>query len=847
MRKNLIKKVILGTIGMILLFSNSALISQVYNQFQSIETRNIATGPSALGIDFKLPAALQADFVVFRDGTSSGAGVVNDFCLFPSPASRKDNNLDDGYAIIENIGFSYRFNGKDYTKIYVSINGFITFEEPPGNEIITRDPKCLFINDAGGAVPTNVIAPYWGDHKYWPTTRAAIDSGKAGTEIGYVKFEYQVVDPNDPFGPLLTKNAILIQWKDLNVNWCDRVKDAAGVVTDSVIYLGNVASFQVIIYEGPNPNVAQQGDVEFRYGPYQMTQDQMESLNKDNIYTNPNNKAAIGVKGEFQMSYNKADFINAIYCGNIYFPTIYPANEFMQRNHETLMTLWPPSGHGSSAILLVANHSILGNETWGDGDADMSNGDGGRHKGLPQNRYVTLSDVREIMWATVTGKKLDSLYKQSAYHADVHHDGRFYYLQNRNSGIFRYDRTSGGGIVLNNSLYDTNLPGYNPMYNPNDISRDTFYIRKVGALEGKFGFNEHWGKNDDYIYIDFVDFGIPVSQGVRKFKILDKSNKSGDLDFEYQMRIAIVDDGLNNYTANNDRTLLWNVSENNVNNRIEVLRIKLKKHIVWRDMLLTSRISDLPGISNPYTEIFYEANELDASFIMAWLGAQIDELPYIYENIEHNKKKETDAVPYRDATNIAFNNERVDGDNIVLPIYYNGVVDNNQSVKFNFNTEVVNIVGSNSNVMVEFSNNTKTAVIISNGYFNPNNPIAYVTLSNDVNTFDATNIRFYGNEVDNVSYKLANGNSIFNNNSLSNNPNPATNSTDITVNIPVAGNYKLVIYDNNGNLVKEFANADFEVGQYGFTWDCSKVVSGTYFYTLEGANTSVTKSLVIAR
>ena len=838
MRKNLIK-IILGTIGMVLLFSSNTLEAQIYNQFQSIETRNIANGPTALGLDFKLPPALQANFVKFRDGITTGTPIPNDFRLFPSPTVRPDNNLDDGYAVIDDIGFSYRFNNKDYRKIYVSINGFITFEEPPGNEIITRDPNCLFINDAGGAIPTNVIAPYWGDHKYWGSTLAARDSGKAGSEIGYVKFKYETVDPTNPFGPLVTKNAILIQWKDLNINWCDRIKDPAGVVIDSVVYLGNVASFQLIIYEGPNPDVAQQGNVEFRYGPYQITQEQMESPNKDNIKTNPNNKAAIGVKGAVQMSFNKADFINAIYCDNIYYPGIYPANPFYQRNFETLMTLWPPSGHGSRGILLVGDPSIIGNETWGDGDADMSSGEGGRHRGQPQNRFVTLSDVREIMQATVTGKKLDSLYKQSAFHADVHHDGRFYFLQNRNSGIFRYDRT--GGVVLDNDLYD----GTNPSYNPSSISRDTFYIRKVGNLEGKFGFKEHWGKNDDFIYIDFVDFGIPISQSVRKFKIIDKSNITGDPDFEYQMRITIIDDGINIYGSNNDRALLWNVSENNVHNRTEVLRVKLKKHIVWRDSLLTQRISDLPGISNPYTEIFYEANELDASFIMAWLGGQIPALPWIYENPDHDKKGKMD-VPYKNATNIAFSNERVEDGNIVLPIYYNGVADNNQSVKFDFNTEVVNIERANSNVMVEFSNDTKTAVIISNGYFNPNNPIAYVTLSNNVNSFDATNVRFYGEDAENVSYKLATGVS-FDNNSLSSTPNPANSFTYITVNIPVAGNYKLAIYDDNGSLVKRIANSNFEVGPYTFSWDCSKVVSGTYFYTLESANTSITKSLIIVR
>ena len=876
MRKNLIK-IILSVTGIMacLLLTYKPAVAEVYTQFQSIETRSWNWDPNG-GLDtrFRLTDSLydvlrmRADdpiatggevsnnpdsrykFFILADGfrqdpINAARVLPNDFRLYPNPINRPDANLDDGYAEV-NLGFTYRFNAKNYTKVYVSINGFVTFEDPtigpPGNELITRDPNCLFINDAGGSIPQNVIAPYWGDHKYWPNTSANNLDGKAPSEIGYVRYQYEVLDARN--NKVEVRNAILIQWKDLNVNWCKREYLPDGQITEE--YLGNVASFQLIIYEGPNDTVAQQGDVEFRYGAYQPYDWQLSSPNGHNVHTNPNNKAAVGTKGMLRVSYDKSDFINALYCKGGKEWWIDQTNIVdKQRNYTTFVSFWQPSGDPGLGILLKALHTIAGDTTWGDGDADMSRAAGGRHSlgVVPQNRFVTLNDIRTIMLASVTGNKLDSIYKQAAFHADVNHDGRFYFLTNRNSGIFRYNWVS-RQMVPYDQLGFYNDPD-NVNFDPDNLSRDTFFLRKVGVFDGKFGFNEYYGRNGEIVEIDFIDAFPAIltpANSVRKFKLVDRNNFDGLMDFDYQFRIVVIDDGIDKHNIT-DRQLLEMASQRA--NLSEMLRIKLKKNIVWKDSLLTQNISDLPGISNPYTEIYYETNELDASLIMSWLGGQIGWLPWIWENPDHDYKGKQN-VPFRDATNIVFNNEKVDGDNIKLPIYYNGAADNNQAVKFNFNTDVVNIESANSNVMLEFSNDTKTAVIISNGYFNPNNPIAYVTLPNDVNTFEANNVRFYGNDVENVSYKLSSEN-VINNNSLSNNPNPASIYTEITVNIPETGTYKLAIYDNNGNLVSEIANSEFEIGVYNFTWDCSKVVTGTYFYTLEGTNTSVTKSLIIAR
>jgi len=836
MRNNLIK-IILGITGVAcFLFTYKPAVAEVYSQFQSIGTRNWEG-------DFRLPDSLQAKFVILNDRYNNIDG-RNDFRFYPNPsaAHRADSLLDDGYAMVP-LGFTYRFNGENYREVYVSINGFVTFIEPRGAAEVTRDPGCLFKTVIDGSTGSNIIAPYWGDHKYWPENRETQDSGKAASQIGYVQYTYRVEYPAGS-GDTLTKKAILIQWLNLNVNYCDR--GAAYDGTD-FLYLRDVASFQLIIYEGPDDIIAQQGSVEFRYGSFGPTDGQRNSPGWSLPYHRGRGPgeakgASVGIKGIISINSDKSDFVNALYTG---WRTEYPYDIPLQRNSTKLAIDWPPSGDPARAIYLDALYAIAGNENWGDGDADMSQAGAERHNniGTPQNRFVTMNDVRTIMLSMVTGNKLDSVYKQAAFHADVNHDGRYYFLTNRNSGIYRYNRTSANPVRDYTPYTDIPDGQGGVIKRDQNISRDTFWLTKVGTYSGDFGFKEYYGKNDEFIEIDFIDapFGLAPLYSTRRYNIIDNAPTS-----DYQIRITYVDDRPSTTIPYrpSDKDLLWMASEDNINDRIERIHIRLKKNIVWKDSLLNATDRYLPGIVDLKTDIYYQTNELDASLIMAWLGGQIGWLPWIWENPNHDYKGKI-TTPYKIATNIAFNNDKIDGDNIILPIYYNGTVDKNQAVKFNFNTDVVNIEQANANVKVEYSNNTKTAVIISDGSFSPNMPIAHITLPKNVSTFEATNVRFYGEKTDNVSYKLATGK--INNNILSCSPNPATTFTEIKVNIPVGGTYRIAVYDNNGNLINEVANSNFEIGTYTFNWDCTKIVSGTYFYTLDGANTSVTNSLVIAR
>lgn len=65
------------------------------------------------------------------------------------------DSKDDDFAGPINIGFIFPFYENKYTQLYISTNGFVSFEDPaytPNNERIPLDPA-----------PNNIIAPFWDD------------------------------------------------------------------------------------------------------------------------------------------------------------------------------------------------------------------------------------------------------------------------------------------------------------------------------------------------------------------------------------------------------------------------------------------------------------------------------------------------------------------------------------------------------------------------------------------------------------------------------------------------------------------------------------------------------------
>ena len=310
-----------------------------------------------------------------------------DFTLPPTNV----NDLDDGYAFIQfPAGVVYNYNGTLYSGIYVSINGFLTFERT--KLVSAKNPIGLFINSS--SYPDNVLAPFWGDHRF--RTSADIAGGFMPSKISWA-FDFdrdeacQIIQPARP--------CIVVQWKNLNVN------------TSPVAVNSSVANFQARIYIGGATN-NNQGEIEFAYG-------QVGGNPNTTNTTVVTRGATIGIKGNGGFPGFLSDFWNGLVWQ--------PGAGGNTRTDST--SIWQPSGGRSDARIRFGSIVYLTFSDWGYGDADTSGAINQRHFDLPQNRRVTANDARVIMRSIVTKRPLDSIWKRQAYLADVNHSGRYYFTK----------------------------------------------------------------------------------------------------------------------------------------------------------------------------------------------------------------------------------------------------------------------------------------------------------------------------------------------------------------------------------------------------------------------------------
>jgi len=316
------------------------------------------------------------------------------------------NDLDDGYAYIQfPNGETYNYNGRLYSGVYVSINGFLTFDNT--KLVPAKQPIGLFINSS--SYPDNVIAPYWGDHRL--RTSADAINGYMASQISWV-VDVDRDENCDTVKPV--RRCLVVQWKNLNIN-------------DATVN-SSVGNFQARLYLG-GATKNNQGEVEFAYGqvggnPY---------TNKTNVVTRG---ATVGIKGNGGFPGFLSDFWNGLVWQ--------PAAGANMRTDST--SIWQPSGGRSDARIRFETIIYLTFSDWGFGDADTSGAAAERHADLPQNRRVTFNDARVIMRSIVTRVPLDSVWKRQAYLGDVNHSGRYYFTKLKRD--FSSDSLVGTNIVI---------------------------------------------------------------------------------------------------------------------------------------------------------------------------------------------------------------------------------------------------------------------------------------------------------------------------------------------------------------------------------------------------------------
>ncbi len=84
--------------------------------------------------------------------------------------------------------------------------------------------------------------------------------------------------------------------------------------------------------------------------------------------------------------------------------------------------------------------------------------------------------------------------------------------------------------------------------------------------------------------------------------------------------------------------------------------------------------------------------------------------------------------------------------------------------------------------------------------------------------------------------------------SLSQNyPNPFNPTTKISIEIPVASNVIMEVFDLKGQKISELINKELKAGKYEVDWDASNCSSGTYFYRVKAGSYIETKKMVLVK
>lgn len=425
---------------------------------------------------------------------------------------------DDGYKKVA-LPFTFEFNGDNYDEVWINVNGYVQFLKP-GVFPLTLPQKLgtrLFTYD-NSSVAYNVVAPFWGDHYY-----------RDGGDISSSFTPSSIITQSS--GTVFT-----IEWRDIQVN-----RDIANLANTNL--QSSIANFQVKFYKS-TINSSKQGDIEFCYG---LVGNNPRLPSSSTIVEVITKNSSVGVKGDV------GDFMNAL--NNEVF-----GNPALAKSATNLTNGWQPSGGSNKRLRLVAKRNFNVAEFWGDGDADFSKADGRPHAAYfnVQNRYVTINDVRTILRSVATKNPLDSIRRRAAFHADVTHNGRFYY----NGGV----RTAIPNRDLN---YYENLPAgiaseKQVYYQANEFDAATilnYLSAKLPSLPWRYDTVPLYGKEKfEGPLANSIKLGSSVKEnGIVRLPISLNGRVNGALGIKFDVNGEIV-----NVVGNSDNKLALDFQGNTV-------------------------------------------------------------------------------------------------------------------------------------------------------------------------------------------------------------------------------------------------------------------------------------------
>ncbi len=332
---------------------------------------------------------------------------------------------DNGVAGPFNIGFPVEYNGQTYTRVYISVNGWVSFERPitGGAGFFGDDPNSLFNNSR----PNLTLAPFFGDH--YLRNRLIDGQEYTNSTVRYINKPGTGTNPRDTF---------VVEWENMNVNYYfDPTDPSNPFAPGRAPQPSSIASFQLWIIQSDSINCAtKEPEIEFQYGPVGTT-----GIVKTS-------GASVGIEDAPAVPNGATSFLNCV----AYEQT---GNLDSARYSMRLTSNWPPAGFPGRAFHF-APHCAGRIGGWGDGDADLTQLDATVPSFVRQDqrRFVTFADVIRILRHQASRDvPFDSTYGRNGFHGDVNHDSRFYY-STRN-----YNNTGDSLDQFNNIVrYRVNFP-----------------------------------------------------------------------------------------------------------------------------------------------------------------------------------------------------------------------------------------------------------------------------------------------------------------------------------------------------------------------------------------------------
>jgi hypothetical protein len=693
----------------------------------------------------------QAPYRELGSSDSKSSISASRFALPPNFIQGTAVGRDDGFYKVS-LPFTFEFNGEEYNSLWICVNGFVMFtpegEMPPAT-IPSKNPTGVGATGFmysdwffyfNSSYPKNIIAPYMGDHFY----RRDGDENPLVSGNHYVNSEISTGQNDlDGDGEI---DVFIVQWKNLNINFDDPL---LSVPFDGIT--SSVGNFQVKLYKSKDI-YTNQGDMEFCYG-------QVNVVNPLTTDTRVITRGAvIGIKGASGQDGQHADFLNGLVnipgtineFGDVEYnqDDLDSYNKNLTKTSVQTTTTWQPSGGSDYRIRFFALGRNQKEEFWGDGDANLSQMEGQLHgyPGMNQSRFVTVADARAIIRSIVTRQPLPRERRREAYHADVNHNGRYFYYNDHSylgwntAGTFR-----------------------------NVYPKDTTFIVKLTWKNNKY--------SDSIAYIKhrvFVPALLPLDP---------------------------INDG------------------------------------IWKDMVIPSQISSL-------SQIYFEATELDAALILHYIGGRLPMLPFLLDSFSLYGKVIpaellADGIEIGKVISLGENTYKV-------PVYLNGSLNGPLAIKARFNGKITNATSFN-NALVNYSDDL--LVIAGAEEFSNEAPVCMLTVVVDDKNLNLSELRFNDNELSPITVNLTSVEQVNNDALLLQNiPNPFTDNTIISVNLPDNGNYSLSIFDAMGKVIKSYYNLESgDLKWNGLDDNGNPVSNGIYIYRLNGDNLSVTKSMILSR